>query len=446
MSLLDDFLEGADPPAVVPQKSPEQPAHAEREHVDCSASVTERFWNCAGSIELARGLPNVGNIHTERGTAAHELGETCLRKWEDSWIYMGDVFNGIEIDERIISGVQMYLDTCREYMGEGWTYSIEERVYLDKLDPPIPMSGTADFRSYNARLRRLVIVDYKNGVGNVVIEGNKQARYYALGTFFGLPPGTTVDTIEMIIVQPNAITGRKVKRESIELYELLDWGYELVERARATLLPNAEIKSGDWCKWCPARGMCPTRTEAVLAEAHIDFGDILLPALTTNANCTSSRVVLTEEQLGRLYNAIPQIKKLLEDVENAVQSSWANNFPVPHTKVVPTEGNRAWEKARTEDELVEFMVETLGIPREKTLAKPKVIPITQAEGLYVEKNYVKGKVTKQALKDQFNTDSKPVITRPSGTKIVSETDPREAIASATSEFLPLLPAAAISAG
>ncbi len=420
-------------------------AHKERAHVPHSASVASRFWNCAGSIQLSEGIPNRSNAAADRGTCAHELGETCLRDGTDADAHIGEVFNEIEVDRAMATAVQVYLDVVRPYMLPGWTYRIEEKVSLEKLNPPVVMKGTADFTAYHRRLKKLVCVDYKNGVMHVEIRGNKQTRYYALGAYLGFAEGTPVDEVEMVIVQPNSLGGEPVKRETIPFYELMDWGIELIDRVNLTLMPNASLKAGEWCQWCPAKGRCPVRGEALLAEAQIEFADFIaasppvLPAVTKQNNCKSSRVVLTDEQLGIAFTRISDLRRLADDIEEAVKTSWSNNIPVPFTKRIDSLGDRRWDKGKTESEVVKFMSETLGLDEDRIYVDPKPVTVKQAEIAYVEARKTKG-VSKKTLEREFNELAAEMVTRPTGTKIVPESQPGIPLPLPGMEFEPLVPA------
>jgi hypothetical protein len=417
----------------------DSPNHKDRSHVEHGASVTERFWHCPGSINLSRGRGRGTSSAAERGTAAHELGEICLRSGEDTYAHLGAVINGIEIDEEICDGVQIYLDTCRNYMGDGWEYHIEERISLAILNPPVPMAGTADFIAYNRKQQRLVCIDYKNGRHPVEIKENKQTRYYSLGAYYSLPEGYRVDDIEMIIVQPNALYGQTIKRETITFFDLIDWGYDLVEHARATLDPNAAIVSGDWCKYCPAKGVCPIRAERRLAEAQIAFSDIIEhPASTVLSHCTANLPVLTMEQRAKIFLATPMIKKFLQDIEESLIQDWRVGQEPPGLKMVESEGTRAWEKSLTEGQIKEKL-KVLQLSEDQIYTRPKLASPTQiASAFWANKKSEKG-VKKKDVEAEFAQLTKEFVKRPSGRKLVASADRRESLVVEGFEALEPLP-------
>jgi hypothetical protein len=419
-------------------------AHQTRSHVVHSASVAERFWNCPGSVRLIatldEGEHEQSSSAANRGTAVHELIEHCLLTATDAHKHVGAIFNRFVIDDEMADGAQVHLDVVRQYMGPEWTYFIETKVSLEKFGPPVPMSGTADFIAYNAFTRHLVVVDYKNGVVFVDIAGNKQTRYYALGSYLGLPVGVVIETIEMVIVQPNALTGEAIKREIINFADLIDWGFELIDRARATLVPNAAVRPGDWCKWCPARGVCPARAQKQIEEAQLEFDVIVDPMVTLESisnhaatTCAATLPILTPEQLGRIYLATPAIKAFLADVAEAIERLQAEQIEIPGLKRVFTQGDRAWSKGIPETEIISFLNNTLGLTGSQIYTKPKVISAPQAEKAFVTLKRSEG-VPPGLAKTQFAEATAGLVVRPTGTNIVSTFDARQAIPAPGDEF------------
>jgi hypothetical protein len=140
----------SDAPVLVPEAPlHEDVNHSDREHADLGASSCPRWWNCAGSLNLTRRLnpPRYTNEHAERGTAVHECGHVCLLGGHDAIEMIGRTFNGFEIDEKMAADVQIYLDLCRTFTGDGWEASTERKFNLKKLNPPAPMFGTSDFQA-----------------------------------------------------------------------------------------------------------------------------------------------------------------------------------------------------------------------------------------------------------------------------------------------------------
>jgi hypothetical protein len=160
----------------------------------------KRVLKCPGSVALIEGMPK----HLRRpsgeaarlGTAAHGLGEYCLRQglktsydllggWvgldahEDAQVWLPNEDNEAEkfffkhiypIDEDMCAAVDVYLRVVAEEAAKlgAPELLIEKRFDLDWLRPDL--GGTSDCNIYEF-LGTLVVIDYKHGQG-VVVEGN----------------------------------------------------------------------------------------------------------------------------------------------------------------------------------------------------------------------------------------------------------------------------------
>jgi hypothetical protein len=79
--------------------------------------------------------------------------------------------------------------------------------------------------------------------------------------------------IEVVICQPNASHPEGIiRRERISLDELGDWWRErLLPALHAMLEPDAPLKAGEWCTFCPAFGACPAAQQHAIEQAQLEF-------------------------------------------------------------------------------------------------------------------------------------------------------------------------------
>lgn len=209
-------------------------------------------------MQLCRDVAEApASAYMEEGTAAHALGELCLRKDVSPETYVGTTLEGVEVTEEMAEAVAVYTHYCGadDKWVEG-TVWIEHRFNLADLKPPAPMYGTADFVAYDPATRELEVVDLKFGRGVVVeVAGNPQLRYYALGAALSLKGRYPIEYVKSTVVQPRAgHPDGPVRSEVIPILELLDWSADLFAAARATLAPNAPLVAGRQCRFCPASG------------------------------------------------------------------------------------------------------------------------------------------------------------------------------------------------
>jgi hypothetical protein len=234
---------------------------------------------CPGSVRLAGNIEAPPSTYAEEGTAAHMLAERCLSGRLDAAALIGRELNGHLVDAEMADHVQVYLDAVRAELGPGDLLLVEQHFSLDRLDPPGEMFGTADAVVIKPALRRLVVFDLKYGADvPVEAEGNPQARYYGLGACMALAD-RPVTEVEIVIVQPRAPhPAGPIRRETVSAFELVEWSADLLQAAERTLAPDAPLQPGDWCRFCPAAGICPALRERALATAQIEFGDTPLPS------------------------------------------------------------------------------------------------------------------------------------------------------------------------
>ena len=234
--------------------------HTQRAHARLSASRTERFMACPGSVLLENQMPYEPSGEAAAiGTHIHELGEMLL--------------NGTSYDEIKASGVEIeHLDMAQQYadfvnnLCENPRKKLIE-VNVDKglksLHPAL--GGTADAILVDGNM--LHVVDLKTGRIAVDAEDNKQMLTYALGAMRQFNAPESID-VTVHIFQPKtghskwATTGKR----------LIQHGEELKAAAELALSPNAPTNPGtEQCRWCKAKPICPSLRAKAVEAARIEF-------------------------------------------------------------------------------------------------------------------------------------------------------------------------------
>lgn len=232
----------------------------ERTHSPIGASSMHRWANCPGSIRLGKGLDKRSSSYAEEGTAAHAVAE--------KWLRTGGCPN--DVDEETREAVKVYIDTIWIDSDQArLALSIEQSFDLSAIHPGA--YGTADLVMYDEQSRVLRVYDYKHGAGvAVAVERNPQLMYYALGAL--LESKLPAETVEMVVVQPRCPhPDGPVRRWSLPAVDLVEFAAELVEYAKATEDPKAPLMPGDWCRFCPASGICPAVYDKAKKLAQLEF-------------------------------------------------------------------------------------------------------------------------------------------------------------------------------
>ena len=224
---------------------------------------------CPASIRMSRGAENSTNPAAELGTAAHELGEFCLKFGLNATDGLGLEFNGHIVDEPMTQASAVYVLHARaRELKYGIKSMLEQRVLMTSLGRT-DVFGTSDLI---ARVgRKLFIDDYKHGYGLVEVEGNPQFTGYAVSTLDTFGWWNEIDEIECTVIQPRAShASGPIRSVTYTIDEMRIWQQKFARSVALTEDKNQKPKAGSWCKYCPARGNCRARMMLTLEIAYRD--------------------------------------------------------------------------------------------------------------------------------------------------------------------------------
>lgn len=391
--------------------------HGERTHVRLGASGAYRWTECLGSILGSVGISTYSSEFAREGTAGHEMAQMCLENNQEAIEWIGRTIDGFEIDLDWAEAIQEFLDTCREFTKPGWTWWIEKPITLESLNPPEEMRGIADFCAFNADLKQLVVIDLKFGKGiEVDAKDNPQLYYYALGVLLSLPPEMHVEQVIAYIVQPRIAYGQHVKPTVIDPMSLIEWSVWLLERARLALEPNAPLKAGHWCRFCPLSGNCKEQAADAFRFAADEFDIFTIDAETPVPQLQDVRT-LTPQQIAGILNVAPQFRAFVGAVEEVAKEGMRRGWlTVPGWQVTEGEG-RAKFVGVDEDSIAANIQSTFGLTVDQIYSKKLKTP-PQIRGEIANKLRTNGLKKKEAEEDAKQL-IEPFVTRPStGVKLV----------------------------
>ncbi len=334
-------------------------SHVARAHAKLAPSAAHRWIPCPGSVRLCAPIPDKGSVFADEGTAAHMLAEHCLESGIDADRFQGMFVNirgrdpatkfvqeseqvvtspsCFGVDDEMVAGVQLYLDYVRDLFDKSDFYAIEQRCDLTHLHPEI--WGTGDAVAYQELIEHLHVIDFKYGRGVAVEpEKNDQELCYASGSVRKcIQSGRKVRRITLHIVQPRALHPKgPIRLWTTTLTGLRDFEKVLKGAAEATENPNAPLKAGEHCRFCPAAALCPERKRASLAAAQIEFADdgkMAAPAVTS----------LTSEALGKLLSEIDQIENWCRRVREHAHEEAVHGRVPKGFKLVAKRAIRKWK-------------------------------------------------------------------------------------------------------
>lgn len=335
-----------------------QPAHS-----PLGASGASRWMKCPGSVALGHGVVDAESDHAALGTAAHALAAACLDQESDAWEFVGSHYHAgvsypphwakaelppgsIQTDKDMADAVQVYLNAVRvehpdRNQGNFW---VERRFHCPTIHKYF--YGTADTVFLDAPGRVLHVWDYKHGAGIIVeVENNAQTMYYAAGALEDLGLWGKVDKVVLHIVQPRGFHFDGPIREwSLSTSDLVEWLEDVLVPAMDRALVSRDTKSGEHCRFCPARGRaCPQ----LLAD--MDELETLMKEFEGR-----SAAQLTNEQVGRFLDLFDLAKIVHKAAEETAFARLQNGQRIPNRKLGSKRANRVWRDG-VEKEIIDIL-------------------------------------------------------------------------------------------
>ena len=329
--------------------------HTTRKHARLSASRTERFMACPGSVLLENQMPyEPPGEAAAIGTAIHELSEAMLR---------GDQLTQSEYPADHWSMASEYANFVNTLCDSPRKKLIEVNVDdgLKSLHPAL--GGTAD--AVLVEGSTMHVIDLKTGRVPVEAEENPQLMTYALGAMrkFNAPESITV---VLHIFQPR--TGHSAWTTTGT--RLLQHAQELKAAAELALTANAPTNPGDaQCKYCRAKTICPSLRSIAAEAARKDF----MP----DTNITPE--MIEEAKLAAAYS---------EAVLEAAKQNLANGSTIPGYALRAGKKTKFWR----EPELVMDFLKDNKAAWE--LKSPSAI---SKEGIEVPENFIGEKQSAPSL-------------------------------------------------
>lgn len=292
-------------------------------HSPLGASGAERWMNCPGSVALLKELKlpeNDDPTYRREGTSAHAANHKCLVEGLDAWEVIGETFERTEVDADMAEAMQVFLDHVRSLITP--TAKTYYEFGIDAPDFHPDFYGTLDCGIVDGKV--MFIRDYKHGQGIAVdVEWNPQVMYYAYGLLRHHPD---VETIDVGIVQPRGFhPDGSVRTWTIPAEHLRAWAEKELKGAMDAVAMDHSLDAGPWCRFCPAKLVCPMLTGLFQAAATAD------PRLVIN---------LSDEALGRDYKYREAVKFYLKAQDDEAFRRLNQGLDLPGVKLVQKKANR----------------------------------------------------------------------------------------------------------
>lgn len=317
-------------------------------HSSKGASGAERWMNCAGSSALiaAYDMPQTDEPSYRReGTAMHEAAADCLARDIDAWEITGETYYETVMTPEMLDAIQVYLDRVRPLIDRGKFHG--EQFFIEaKLAAPevhAQMFGSVDFAALVEGCgpqgsgqwdRFLDVTDLKGGEGIVVDpEDNPQMKYYAFMLISTKFPELDDDfSVRLTIVQPRAFSYDGPVREWwTTVGEIKAWVVRDLLPAMNSV--DDDLQAGKWCRFCPAKLICPLMNSLWRAASVYD---------------PKAVIDISDESLGLSYQKVEAVKFYQKALEEEVFRRLNLGKSVAGTKLVNKKANRVFKDTVTE--------------------------------------------------------------------------------------------------
>lgn len=252
-------------------KSKNQIDHGERAHARFSPSSMGRIVHCPGSVVLGERVeklfPQVDSPFAAEGTTAHELCEVYLTPYANPLIDPRELLKREkEIEKKCKANkwdfeeMKHHAKDFRDYVieiadaSQGTLVQLEQKVTLEPLGID-SCWGTLDI-AILVPFGTLHIIDFKYGAGVAVsAEINYQLISYGLAVLHKYQDDFMFEDVKYHIFQPRIPGGTNSyvqdTRVALEYVKIIKKATDDASK------PFGLKRSGDHCRWCPGRSLCP---------------------------------------------------------------------------------------------------------------------------------------------------------------------------------------------
>ncbi|HBJ37404.1 MAG TPA: hypothetical protein DDZ51_22155 [Planctomycetaceae bacterium] len=285
------------------------------------------------------------------------------------------------------------------YIEEDYEYSLDPEVF-----------GKGDIRIV-VPSHGIIIIDHKNGSGVMVEPDDSQLKMYGYMGFESTKEYLgEIPVIEMWISQPRK-PHKDGPHRSVYMTgeELTNWWLDtLLPALAAAREENALLKTGEWCRFCPAKMDCPA------TKGEVD-----------DVKIVGNVDTLSNEEIGRLMAKRAVIVKFLEAINAEGNARAKKGEMIPGFKLVHQKGNRAWKDSMNEKD-------ENGVEKKVTFAEAVVARFGKEA---YEPQVLKSPPQIEKLVEGSRFVSKWAYTPQTGLTLAPDSDKRAAVKPAIEQFM-----------
>jgi hypothetical protein len=365
-------------------------------HSSVGGSVAARVLRCPASVGLTEKVPaylRKSSPYAERGTACHAAMVHLIDENEDLESFVGRTLNDYAITrddvENALRPAFTYIAALLDTPGA--EFYLEQRATFPTIGGAF---GTADLV---IRVGDTIhVIDLKFGIGVRVLaltpDGNEdvinaQLLFYAAAARHSLPKFFAgVDEIVLTILQPQSIEPDAEMVSSVTVtHAELDAFIVAYRAACEEALSDApRLERGSWCRFCPARPICPAHTRPLLDLAQF----VVPPPDGVFAAPPAKEAYL--QLLADGLNLVDAVKDIRAALHDQAKRALENGDPIRGYALTAGRAERHW---RDDESTTIAALESLGLNRDDIIAEamrsPKQVELrAKARGLKVPSEFI----------------------------------------------------------
>jgi len=342
------------------------------EHAFLAPSSAVKWLVCGPSAQLEATMPEdedgMAGEWGPEGTLAH----TCAERAARNWFWREQFERDPAFTKEMFAAAEQWRKVLDAILGDDrndWTFRFEDRINIESFTAP-GQFGRTDFWGYNKKLKRLVVADFKFGIGvRVLAELNDQMMIYGGGLLRTFKNVWEVDEVELVIHQPriSPVPSRWV----IKAKHLETWLKEVCHPAAKKALSKdpGDFVPGEHCSkgFCKARFKCRARAEHMMA------------VFKKHGTLDPKKATTSLDETGRALPEIALAKKWANDIERfAKVQAIDRKLPVAGHKVVRGPGKRVFKNIPAVVAMMadygyaesEFLVQSINVTAMDKLLEP----------------------------------------------------------------------------
>jgi len=286
-------------------------------------STAKRVIACPGSVALVQKMPpQPSNKYADEGTLLHHVISEVLDKFVPAESFLGMKYQDVEFTQELLDAKLSPALAALEVIdpAQEMEFAVETRVGFGDFLPGV--FGSTDLLGRIGS--KALVLDWKFGDGVLVTaEENPQLLFYAAAAMRTPEVSWVFDgatEIECIIVQPTKGVSRWVTTpERIKAFE-----NELAFAVREAEQADARLTSGDHCRWCAAKPICPQLTGAV------------------DRSLKTSLQSINADEISDLLERADVLEGWIADLRSLAFQMLENGVKLPKHKLVAKRATRRW--------------------------------------------------------------------------------------------------------